>query len=112
MIAELKPGYVKFPGGFATEGRGLASRYNWKDTIGDAAERRPAVSPWAGYSRRPDPEHYDSFGMGFFEFFQFCEDLGAEPPPVLNPVMGATFTGETAPLDELGSWIQDALDRA
>jgi alpha-L-arabinofuranosidase len=83
------------------------SRYNWKDTIGDAAGRSPAVSPWARYSRRPDPEHYESFGMGFFEFFWFCENLGAEPVPVLN-----AGTSATAPLDELGTWIQDALDRS
>lgn len=110
MIADLKPGFVKFPGGFATEGRGLDSRYPWKQTIGDIAERKPASNPWSKFSPRPLPDYHQSFGLGFYEYFQLSEDLGAAPLPVLNPGMAANFTGQTVPLDQLGLYIQEARD--
>jgi alpha-L-arabinofuranosidase len=110
MIADLKPGFIKFPGGFATEGRRLDSRYQWKMTIGDVAGRPLLISPWNQFSRRPMPDYYQSFGLGFFEYFQLCEDLGAEPLPVLNPGMSAMFAKEVVPLDQLTPYVQDALD--
>jgi alpha-N-arabinofuranosidase len=57
------------------------------------------------------PDYYQSFGLGFFEYFQLCEDIGAEPLPILNCGMACQFnSGELAPLDQLGPYIQDALD--
>ncbi len=110
MIADLKPGFIKFPGGFSTEGRDLESHYQWKSTIGDITERRLAISPWNKFSARPMPDYYQSLGFGFFEYFQLSEDLGAEPLPVLNPGMAAMFSGKIAPMDQLAPYVQDALD--
>ena len=60
---------------------------------------------------RPTPDYYQSFGLGFFEYFQLCEDLGAQPLPILNCGMACQFnSGELCPLDALGPYIQDALD--
>ena len=63
------------------------------------------------FAHRPTPDYFQSFGVGFFEFFQLAEDIGAEPLPILNCGMACQFnTGELVPLDELGPYIQDALD--
>ncbi len=107
MLADLNPGFIKFPGGFPTEGRSLATRYQWKQTVGDLAERKLKKSVWNSGTAS---DYFQSFGLGFFEYFQLCEDLGAEPQPVLNCGMAATFSGEAAPLDQLDPYIQDALD--
>jgi len=110
MLADLKPGFIKFPGGFLTEGPRLENRYQWKTTIGDLAERKLIISPWNEFPPRPAPDNFQSYGLGFFEYFQLCEDIGAEPLPALNPGMAAQFSGEMAPLDQLGPYVQDALD--
>jgi alpha-L-arabinofuranosidase len=110
MLADLKPGFIKFPGGFLTEGPRLGGRYQWKMTIGDLAERKLIINPWNEFSPRPAPDYFQSYGLGFFEYFLLCEDLGAEPLPALNPGMATRFSGESVPLDQLGPYIQDALD--
>jgi alpha-N-arabinofuranosidase len=101
MLADLKPGFIKFPGGFLTDGPRLENRYQWKTTIGDLAERKVTINPWSQFNPRPAPDYFQSYGLGFFEYFQFCEDLGAEPLPALNPGMAAQFPGEMALLDQL-----------
>jgi alpha-N-arabinofuranosidase len=114
LIADLRPGFVRFPGGCIVEGADLDNRYLWKQTIGERDRRRPMVNRWADAMVRENrvaPDYYQSFDLGFFEFFQLCEDLGAEPFPVLNCGMACQFqSGELAPLDELDPYIQDALD--
>lgn len=110
MLADLKPGFIKFPGGFLTEGRRLDNRYQWKMTIGDLTERKLMINAFNEFRPRPTPDYFQSYGLGFLEYFQLCEDLGAEPQPVLNCGMAAQFSGEMAPLDQLGPYIQDALD--
>ncbi|MGD0519304.1 MAG: alpha-L-arabinofuranosidase C-terminal domain-containing protein, partial [Thermoguttaceae bacterium] len=110
MLADLKPAFIKFPGGFLTEGRRLDNRYQWKATIGDIAERKLIISPWNAPGPRAAPDYFQSYGLGFFEYFQLCDDLGAEPQPLLNCGMAAQFSGEFAPLDKLEPYIQDALD--
>ncbi len=82
--------------------------------------RRSATWPSGGciinrwnteFKHRLAPDYFQSFGVGFFEYFQLCEDIGAEPLPILNCGMACQFnTGELVPLDELGPYIQDALD--
>ena len=63
------------------------------------------------FQHRPTPDYFQSFGLGFFEYFQLCEDIGAEPLPILNCGMACQFnSGELCPLDDLGPYIQDALD--
>jgi alpha-N-arabinofuranosidase len=110
MLADLRPGFIKFPGGFLTEGRRLDERYQWKRTIGDIAERKLSPSPWSRFPGRPAPDYFQSYGLGFFEYFQLAEDLGAEPLALLNCGMATQFTGQMAPLDQLEPYIQDALD--
>lgn len=112
MLADLKPGFVRFPGGCIVEGHHLDLRYQWKETIGPVAERKLLVNRWnTEFKHRPAPDYYQSFGLGFFEYFQLCEDLGSEPLPILNCGMACQFnTGELAPMNELEPYIQDALD--
>jgi alpha-N-arabinofuranosidase len=116
LLKDLQPGFLRFPGGCIVEGRTLEERYQWKTTIGDPAERKLIINRWnmefrkQGLARAPD-DYFQSFGMGFFEYFQLCEDVGAEPLPILNCGMACQFnTGELAPMDQLDPYIQDALD--
>ena len=112
MLADLKPGFLRFPGGCIVEGSDLSKRYQWKNTIGPVEDRKLLVNRWNyEFKHRPTPDYFQSFGLGFFEFFQLCEDIGAEPLPILNCGMACQFnSGELCPLDELDPYIQDALD--
>jgi alpha-N-arabinofuranosidase len=111
-LADLKPAFLRFPGGCIVEGDKLDRRYQWKTTIGDQEERKLIVNRWNyEFAHRRAPDYYQSFGVGFFEYFQLAEDIGAEPLPILNCGMACQFnSGELAPLDEMGPYIQDALD--
>ncbi|MCD0444850.1 hypothetical protein LO763_14630 [Glycomyces sp. A-F 0318] len=107
LIADLNPSFLRFPGGcivntgsFDPESRERA--YDWKDTVGPV-EERPANHNFWGYNQ--------SYGLGYFEYFQFAEDIGAEPLPVV-PV-GVTGCGDSAEItdsEELDRWVQDTLD--
>jgi len=112
MLADLKPGFMRFPGGCIVEGSQLDRRYQWKNTIGPVEERKLMVNRWNyEFIHRPTPDYFQSFGLGFFEFFQLCEDIGSEPLPILNCGMACQFnSGELCPLDQLEPFIQDALD--
>lgn len=74
-IADLKPRFVRFPGGCASHGNGINNIYHWQATIGDLWERQFDYNIW---------HYHQTRGLGFYEYFQFCEDLGAEPLPVLS----------------------------
>ena len=74
-IADLKPRFMRFPGGCATHGNGINNIYHWQATIGDLWERQPDFNIW---------NYHQTRGLGFYEYFQFCEDMGAEPLPVLS----------------------------
>ncbi len=112
ILADLKPGFMRFPGGCIVEGTDLSGRYQWKKTLGPVEERPLLVNRWNyEFLHRPAPDYYQSFGLGFLEFFQLCEDIGAQPLPILNCGMACQFnTAELCPLDRLDSFIQDALD--
>jgi len=112
MLADLKPGYLRFPGGCIVEGRRLALRYQWKNTVGDIHERRTIINRWNDENQdRLTPDYFQSFGLGFFEFFQLAEDIGASPLPVLNCGMACQFnSSELAPMSEIDQYVQDALD--
>ncbi|HEV2833365.1 MAG TPA: alpha-L-arabinofuranosidase C-terminal domain-containing protein, partial [Hanamia sp.] len=112
LLADLKPGFVRFPGGCIVEGRDLAGRYQWKRTIGPVNERHLIVNRWnTEFSHRPTPDYFQTFGLGFFEYFQLAEDIGAEPMPIINSGMACQFnTAEVVPLNELAPYVQDALD--
>jgi alpha-L-arabinofuranosidase len=111
-LSDLKPAFLRFPGGCIVEGRTLESRYQWKTTIGDRTERKLIVNRWnSEFAHRLTPDYFQTFGLGFFEYFQLAEDIGAEPLPILNCGMACQFnSGELVPLDQLGPYIQDALD--
>jgi alpha-N-arabinofuranosidase len=112
LLADMKPGFIRFPGGCIVEGRDLASRYQWKKTLGPVDERHLIINRWnTEFSNRPAPDYFQSFGLGFYEYFQLAEDIGAEPLPILNCGMACQFnTAEAVPLNELDPYVQDALD--
>jgi len=105
MLQAMRPRFLRFPGGCLVHCGSLNpedhnSLYRWKNTIGPIEERPARRNTW-GYSQ--------SFGLGFYEYFQFCEDIGAKPIPVL----AAGFDPHTlraVPLDEMQPWVDDALD--
>jgi alpha-L-arabinofuranosidase len=111
-LADFKPGFLRFPGGCIVEGSELKFRYQWKNTIGPVEERPLLINRWNyEFKHRPTPDYFQTFGLGFFEYFQMCEDIGAEPLPILNCGMACQFnSGELVPLDQLDPFIQDALD--
>lgn len=111
-LADFGPGFLRFPGGCIVEGSRLELRYQWKKTLGPTDDRPLLFNRWnAEFKHRPTPDYYQSFGLGFFEYFVLCEDLRAEPLPILNCGMACQFnTGELVALPELDPYIQDALD--
>ncbi|WP_231425151.1 alpha-L-arabinofuranosidase C-terminal domain-containing protein [Pedobacter sp. Leaf250] len=112
LLADMKPGFIRFPGGCIVEGTDLANRYQWKNTIGPIEERKLLINRWnTEFAHRPAPDYYQTFGLGFFEYFQLAEDIGSDALPILNCGMACQFnTGEVAALDELDPYVQDALD--
>lgn len=112
LLYDMKPGFLRFPGGCIVEGRTLAQRYQWKKTIGDIDKRETLVNRWnTEFSHKLTPDYFQSFGLGFFEYFQLSEDIGAEPLPILSCGMACQFnTGELVPMDDLDPYVQDALD--
>jgi len=112
LLADLQPGFLRFPGGCIVEGRTLAQRYQWKKTVGPLWDRTLLINRWnTEFGHRPTPDYFQSFGLGFFEYFQLAEDLGAEPLPILGCGMACQFnTGELVPLADLDPYVQDALD--
>lgn len=113
LLKDMHPGFMRFPGGCIVEGRVLDERYQWKTTIGPLEQRKLIMNRWNVEFAAPRnaPDYYESFGLGFFEFFQLCEDIGAKPLPILNCGMACQFNlAELVPLAELDPYIQDALD--
>lgn len=112
LLAEMKPGFLRFPGGCIVEGRTLAKRYQWKKTVGPVEDRELLVNRWnTEFSHRLTPDYYQSFGLGYYEYFQLAEDIGAEPLPILGVGIACQFnTGELVPMDELDPYVQDAID--
>ena len=110
-LADMHPRFVRFPGGCVAHGDGLKNIYQWKNTIGPLEARKPARNLW-GY--------HQSMGLGYYEYFQFCEDIGAEPLPVLAagvPCQNSACHGDLRggqqggiPMSEMGTYIQDILD--
>lgn len=111
-LADLKPGFLRFPGGCIVEGRYLSTRYQWKNTIGKPEDRKLIINRWNDeFKHRPAPDYFQTFGLGFYEYFLICEDIGAEPMPILNCGMACQFnSAELVPLEALQPYIQDALD--
>lgn len=110
-IADIHPRFIRFPGGCVAHGDGLRNIYRWKNTVGPLEARKPQRNLW-GY--------HQSMGLGYYEYFQFCEDIGAEPLPVLAagvPCQNSACHGNLRggqqggiPMSEMGAYIQDILD--
>lgn len=107
-LADLKPKFMRFPGGCVAHGDGLHNIYNWKETIGPLEARKPQRNLW-GY--------HQTKGLGYYEFFQFCEDMGAEPLPVLAAGVSCQNSSDCGagqqggiPMDKMPEYIQDVLD--
>jgi alpha-L-arabinofuranosidase len=112
LLADMKPGFVRFPGGCIVEGFDLSNRYRWKNTVGPVEERQLMINRWnIEFPHRNAPDYFQTFGLGFFEYFQLCDDIGAEPLPILNCGMACQFnSAELVPMNALDPYIQDALD--
>ena len=114
-LADLKPGVFRFPGGCIVEGADLATRYNWKNTVGPVENRPINENRWEyTFPHRFFPDYFQSYGLGFFEFFQLSEEIGSEPLPILSCGLACQFQNDDpaahCPVDELRPFIQDALD--
>lgn len=114
-LADIHPGIFRFPGGCIVEGTDLDTRYNWKNTVG-AVENRPVNENRWHYTfpHRFYPDYYQSYGLGFYEYFLLSEDIGAEPLPVVSCGLSCQYQNDKeechVPLSELDSYVQDALD--
>jgi len=110
-IADLQPKFMRFPGGCLVHGDGLGNMYRWKNTIGPVEQRIEQRNIW-GY--------HQTAGLGYFEYFQFCEDMGAKPLPVVPAAVSCQNSGGTwriggtgqkgVPQDEMKEYIQEILD--
>lgn len=111
VLADLKPRFMRFPGGCVAHGDGIGNIYRWENTIGPLEARKPQRNLW-GYQQ--------SFGLGYFEYFQFCEDIGAEPVPVVAAGVpcqnsahhGCVIGGQQGgiPMEEMDEYIQSVLN--
>lgn len=108
-IADLKPKFVRFPGGCLVHAGSVHRYYNWKDSVGPVEQRRAQPNYAWGY--------HQTMGLGYYEYFQFCEDIGAVPLPVVAAGVCCQHAGhspgrgqEGLPLDEMPAYIQDIFD--
>lgn len=115
-LYDLHPGVFRFPGGCIVEGSSLDQRYQWKNTIGPVENRPQNGNRWLStFNYRLFPDYYQSYGLGFYEYFLLSEDIGAEPLPVLNVGMACQFQNQNDPsahvaVKDLQPYIQDCLD--
>ena len=107
-IADLKPKFMRFPGGCLAHGDGINHLYRWKDTIGPVEQRKGQANIW---------RYHQSVGLGYFEYFQFCEDIGAKPLPVVAAGVSCQNstrtrgTGQQAiPMADMPAYVQEVLD--
>ena len=110
-IADLQPKFVRFPGGCMSHGDGIGNIYHWNPTVGPWQDRKPDKNIW---------HYHQTRGLGFYEYFQFCEDIGAEPLPVLAAGVPCQNSGPDAsgyggqqggiPMDQMPAYIQEILD--
>lgn len=115
-LAALKPGVLRFPGGCIVEGTTLEQRYQWKNSVGPVENRPTNMNRWNyTFDYRMFPDYYQSYGLGFYEFFRFAEEIGAEPLPVISCGMACQFQNDPedhpdADIKDLQPYIDDALD--
>jgi len=111
IIEKLQPKFVRFPGGCMSHGQGLDNIYHWTDAVGELQDRKPAMNIW---------HYHQTRGLGFYEYFLFCEDLGAEPIPVLAAGVPCQNSAENEdhyagqqggiPMEEMDAYCQEILN--
>lgn len=114
-LADIKPGVFRFPGGCIVEGTDIETRYDWKKSVGPVENRPLNENRWQGtFEHRFFADYYQSYGLGFYEYFLMSEEIGAEPLPILNVGLACQYQNnhESAhcPVDHLQPFIDDALD--
>ena len=117
-LFDMHPGVFRFPGGCIVEGTDLETRYQWKNSVGPVENRPLNENRWHyTFGHRFYPDYFQSYGLGFFEFFQLCEDFGCEALPVISCGLACQFQnpdptkpGVHVAIDDLDDYIQDALD--
>ncbi len=114
-LNDLKPGVFRFPGGCIVEGTDLETRYQWKQTVGPVENRKLNINRWQyTFPHRFFPDYYQSYGLGFYEYFQLSEDFGAEPLPILSVGLACQFQNGCCEahvaVGDLHEYVQDALD--
>ncbi|MBV5315368.1 MAG: alpha-L-arabinofuranosidase [Prolixibacteraceae bacterium] len=114
-LEDLHPGLFRFPGGCIVEGTTLDTRYQWKETIGPVENRPTNINRWNYiFPHKRFPDYYQSYGLGFYEYFLLSEDIGAEPLPVINCGLICQYVSkhehEHCSVSDLQPYIQDALD--
>jgi len=114
-LEDIHPGVFRFPGGCIVEGTDLETRYQWKNSVGPVENRPLNQNRWEHtFDYRYFADYYQSYGLGFYEFFLLSEDIGAEPLPVLSVGLSCQFQNQNesahVPLDQLDPYIQDCLD--
>ena len=112
-LADLQPKFMRFPGGCVVHGGGdgFWNTYRWKTTIGPKEQRRPLKNTW-GY--------HQSMGLGYYEYFQFCEDVGMQPLPILPCGVSCQGTNggwgmknqaqDVVPMSQMDEWVAEAID--
>ena len=112
-LADLQPKFMRFPGGCVVHGGGdgFWDTYRWKTTIGPKEQRKSLKNTW-GY--------HQSMGLGYYEYFQFCEDLGMQPLPILPCGVSCQGTNggwgmrgqaqDVVPMNEMDEWVAEAID--
>lgn len=114
-LNDLQPGVFRFPGGCIVEGTDLETRYQWKHSVGTVENRPLNENRWHyTFTHRFFPDYYQSYGLGFFEYFLLAKDFGAEPLPILTVGLACQFQNDCCeahvPVSELDPYIQDAID--
>lgn len=114
-LYDIRPGVFRFPGGCIVEGTDLATRYDWKKSVGPVENRPLNENRWHyTFPHRFFPDYFQSYGLGFYEYFLLSEELGAEPLPVLSVGLACQFQNEEehahVAVCDLDGYIRDALD--
>lgn len=111
-LYDLNPGVFRFPGGCIIEGNTLETRYQWKNSVGPVENRPLNENRWNyTFKHKFFPDYFQTYGLGFYEYFLLSEDFGAEPLPVVSCGLSCQYEGnEVVPMNELQPYIQDALD--
>ena len=114
-LEDINPGVFRFPGGCIVEGTDLETRYDWKKSVGPVENRPLNENRWNyTFQHRLYPDYFQSYGLGFYEYFLLSEQMGAEPLPIVNCGLACQFQNDGmhahVAVCDINPYIQDALD--